>query len=66
MVKRRSGLRDRSRGEIQLVVSDVVMPRLNGPEAFRRISEHRPNLKAIFITGYAENALEIKSADPSL
>jgi two-component system, cell cycle sensor histidine kinase and response regulator CckA len=52
-------------GEIQLVVSDVVMPRMNGPEAFRRISEDRPNLKAIFITGYAENALEIKSVDPS-
>jgi len=52
-------------GEIQLVVSDVVMPRMNGPEAVQRISEHRPSIKAIFITGYAEHPLEIKSAVPS-
>jgi CheY-like chemotaxis protein len=38
---------------------------MNGPEAVQRISEHRPSIKAIFITGYAEHPLEIKSAVPS-
>lgn len=51
-------------GEIQLVISDVVMPRLNGPEGVQQIREHRPNLKAIFITGYTEQPLEIRSAGP--
>jgi two-component system, cell cycle sensor histidine kinase and response regulator CckA len=51
-------------GEMHLVVSDVIMPRMNGPEAVRRISKDRPNLKAIFITGYAEYPLEIKATVP--
>jgi PAS domain S-box-containing protein len=35
------------------VVLDVVMPRLKGPEALARMREIRPDLKAIFVSGYA-------------
>ncbi|HXH71776.1 MAG TPA: PAS domain S-box protein [Mariprofundaceae bacterium] len=46
-----------SHPEIRLVVSDVVMPRLNGLEAFRQMQQLSPTLKAIFVTGYNQNEL---------
>ncbi len=36
-----------------LVVLDVVMPKLKGPEALARMRAIRPNLEAIFVSGYA-------------
>ncbi len=43
-------------GEIDLVVSDVVMPELDGPSLLRELRKTRPDLKIIFISGYAEDA----------
>jgi DNA-binding NtrC family response regulator len=34
------------------VVLDVVMPRLRGPEALARMRAIRPELKALFVSGY--------------
>jgi PAS domain S-box-containing protein len=39
-------------GPIHLVVTDVVMPQLNGHELYQRLLRLRPNLKALFISGY--------------
>lgn len=39
---------------IDLVILDVVMPRLNGPEAFARMESLRPGLKGVFTTGFAQ------------
>ena len=39
-----------------LVVMDVVMPRLGGPEAFARMRALRPRLRALFVSGYAGEA----------
>ncbi len=36
-----------------VVVLDVLMPRLKGPEALLRMREIRPDLKALFVSGYA-------------
>ena len=36
-----------------LVVLDVVMPSLGGREAWERMRARRPNLRALFVTGYA-------------
>jgi PAS domain S-box-containing protein len=36
-----------------LVVLDVMMPRLRGPEALQRMQAIRPGLKAVFVSGYA-------------
>ena len=36
-----------------LVVLDVMMPKLKGPEALARMREIRPALKALFVSGYA-------------
>jgi PAS domain S-box-containing protein len=42
---------------IDLIVSDVVMPGGTGPELVTRLREQRPNLRALFISGYADSVL---------
>jgi PAS domain S-box-containing protein len=42
---------------IDLIVTDVIMPKLNGPEAIRQIRMRRPSVKAIYITGYSDQVL---------
>ena len=41
-------------GDIHLMVTDIIMPHLSGADAVRQIRQFRPDLKVIFITGYAE------------
>ncbi|MDQ0447125.1 cell cycle histidine kinase CckA [Methylobacterium aerolatum] len=41
---------------IDLVVSDVVMPEMDGPTLLREVRKHQPHLKVIFVSGYAEDA----------
>ena len=41
-------------GTIDLVVSDIVMPRLNGLELEKRIRAARPETKFLFITGFGD------------
>jgi nitrogen-specific signal transduction histidine kinase/ActR/RegA family two-component response regulator len=43
-----------NRGEIHLIVSDVVMPEMNGPALVARVLELCPNAKVLFISGYAD------------
>lgn len=45
-----------SRQRIDLLVTDVGLPGLNGRQLADAARERRPNLKVLFITGYAENA----------
>ncbi|MEQ9520081.1 MAG: ATP-binding protein [Parvibaculum sp.] len=52
-------------GVIDLVVSDVVMPNMDGPTMVKKLQEKRPGTKIIFISGYAEDAFA-KSLDPSV
>ena len=47
---------DKHEGEVDLVVSDVVMPEMDGPTLFEKLRHKRPDLKVIFISGYAEDA----------
>ncbi|HOI54342.1 MAG TPA: response regulator, partial [Phycisphaerae bacterium] len=42
--------------DIHLLVSDVVMPGLQGPDLARRLRAVRPAMRILFVTGYAENA----------
>src|SRR5579859_5876844 len=45
-------------GKIDLVVSDVVMPEMDGPTLLRELRKRRPDLKIIFVSGYAEDAFQ--------
>jgi two-component system cell cycle sensor histidine kinase/response regulator CckA len=42
--------------DIVLVVSDVVMPEMDGPTMLREMRKFKPDLKIIFMSGYAEEA----------
>lgn len=50
-------------GKIDLVVSDVVMPNMDGPTMVKELRNKLPGAKIIFVSGYAEDAFE-KSLDP--
>ena len=43
---------------IDLVVSDVVMPEMDGPTLLKELRRRRPELKVIFVSGYAEEAFK--------
>jgi two-component system cell cycle sensor histidine kinase/response regulator CckA len=45
-------------GKIDLVVSDVVMPEMDGPTLLTKLRSRDPNVKIIFVSGYAEEAFE--------
>ena len=44
--------------KIDLVVSDVVMPEMDGPTLLRELRKTQPDLKIIFVSGYAEDAFK--------
>jgi two-component system cell cycle sensor histidine kinase/response regulator CckA len=45
-------------GAVDLVVSDVVMPEMDGPTLLKEMRKANPDLKIIFVSGYAEDAFE--------
>jgi CheY-like chemotaxis protein len=47
-------------GAIDILVTDVVMPGMRGPDLHRRVLELQPNLQVLFISGYAEGLPETK------
>jgi PAS domain S-box-containing protein len=44
-------------GPIHLLLTDVVMPGIGGREIANQISEQRPDMKVIFVSGYTPNAI---------
>jgi two-component system cell cycle sensor histidine kinase/response regulator CckA len=43
-------------GGVDIVVSDVVMPEMDGPTLLAELLKTHPNIKFIFVSGYAEEA----------
>ena len=48
---------------IDLVISDVVMPGMDGPTLMRELRRRQPDLKIIFVSGYAEDTFERHMTD---
>jgi two-component system cell cycle sensor histidine kinase/response regulator CckA len=54
-------------GEIELLLTDVVMPEMNGCEMAERIHQFLPLLPVVFMSGYTHHALAEKGhVDPKL
>jgi len=49
---------EKKNGAIDLVVSDVVMPEMDGPTLLKTMRGRNPDLKIIFVSGYAEDAFD--------
>ena len=45
-------------GEVDIVVSDVVMPEMDGLALMKELKKRKPNIKIIFVSGYAEDAFD--------
>jgi len=52
------------RGSFDLLLTDIVMPGLDGIELARRAAEVDPAMKIVFITGFAAGALSQSSPAP--
>jgi two-component system cell cycle sensor histidine kinase/response regulator CckA len=44
--------------DVDLFVTDIVMPGMDGPSWVRAALEHRPDVKVVFVSGYAEEQIE--------
>jgi two-component system cell cycle sensor histidine kinase/response regulator CckA len=52
----------REKGRIDIVVSDVIMPEMDGPTLLKELRKTIPDLKFIFVSGYPDDAFK-KSLD---
>ena len=42
--------------EVEVIITDVIMPGMNGPQMIEKVYPQHPHIKVIFISGYAEDA----------
>ncbi len=48
---------ERHSGRIELMVTDVVMPGMGGPDLARRLSPLRPGMKTLYMSGYTDDEI---------
>jgi hypothetical protein len=56
---------DRHRGDIDLLLTDIVMPRLSGPELAAQLRGLRPGLEVLFMSGYNDSRLLSRGVEES-
>ena len=47
-------------GEIDLLLSDVILPGINGRELSDKIADILPNIKTVFMSGYSSGTLKVE------
>ncbi|HJQ21387.1 MAG TPA: PAS domain S-box protein [Gemmatimonadaceae bacterium] len=50
---------------VDVVLTDVVMPRLGGADLVRTLRQKSPGLRVVFMSGYTQGTLELSSMDES-
>ena len=50
-------------GQIALLATDVIMPGMNGPELAKRLTQMRPNMKVMYMSGYPSDVLKASQAE---
>ena len=50
-------LLERTDANVKMLVTDVVMPEMGGPELVARLRELHPTLPVLYMSGYAERAI---------
>ncbi|MBI3262254.1 MAG: response regulator [Acidobacteria bacterium] len=50
-------LLDQYKGELHLLLTDVVLPGMSGPAVVKRARDARPNLAVLYMSGYTDNAV---------
>jgi len=59
------GIVEKYEGTVDLLITDMVMPRMTGQELAARLKERRPNLRMLYMSGYSERAAaETLRAEP--
>jgi two-component system, cell cycle sensor histidine kinase and response regulator CckA len=53
------------RGVIHLLVTDVVMPQMNGYQLAERLTDLRPEMKVLYMSGYADKAMALEGIQES-
>ena len=48
---------EKSEGTIDLLLSDVIMPHVNGPQLAENLRSRHPGMKILFMSGYNDNRL---------
>ena len=46
-------------GDIHLLITDIVMPKVGGEELAKQLTSQRPGMKVLFISGYTDNAVAL-------
>ncbi|MEA2746800.1 MAG: two-component system, cell cycle sensor histidine kinase and response regulator CckA, partial [Myxococcales bacterium] len=57
------GLAAAHRGTIDLLLTDVVMPKMSGHEVAERLTTLRPGLRVLYVSGYTESTM-LRSGEP--
>lgn len=54
---------EKNDGNYDLIITDVVMPKMSGPELIEKVHKKWPNIKVIFVTGYVDDRIEKSGID---
>ena len=53
------------RGEVELLISDVIMPELGGPQLARELLNEQPAIKVLFVSGYSDDEVAEQGVLPA-